>query len=450
RSEGAAARAAKEAEAVSLAAEGELRAEERYRKIAGELFLARARPRIERIAGWSNAGSGWSDERVGEALARAVSALEKLAASPTDDGAHLEAREAVRDAYELACDRYYDLARERLRELESKAASDEYPAGEGPVVLNATKSVDADGDELVYSFDYGDGEKTEESPAPVARHAYKAAGTYAVKLTVSDGLPKQTFNVAPPPAKDSAVLRLETAAGTELELNWPLPTNAVEGSAKLKWDFGGGDVRAEPSVKHTYAKPGRYTLRVEAKYDIEEEERGETEAARRAAAEAEPALANVRKRLEKRLKAVEDLASKAEERAAALLKVLGRIKASFPKEAAVAREERAILEKHTKRIAAIKEWAAGEGRDAALLRGRIELFGADQAAAEAQAEAGRAKKVRKTRRQVAKVYWTVEPAHAHEIEKSVKITDAAPDIPPPWTYEPKGAGKKDAGEGGER
>jgi hypothetical protein len=263
RSEGAAARAAKEAEAVSLAAEGELRAEERYRKIAGELFLARARPRIERIAGWSNAGSGWSDERVGEALARAVSALEKLAASPTDDGAHLEAREAVRDAYELACDRYYDLARDSRRELESKAASDEYPAGESPVVMNATKSVDADGDELVYSFAYRDGEKAEESPAPVARHAYKAAGTYAVKLTVSDGLPKQTFNVAPPPAKDSAVLRLETAAGTELELNWPLPTNAVEGSAKLKWDFGGKDVRTEQSAKHVYTKPGHYTLQVE-------------------------------------------------------------------------------------------------------------------------------------------------------------------------------------------
>ncbi len=449
RCEAAAARAAKEAEAVSLAAEGELRAEERYRKIAGELFLARARPLTKRIAGWSNAGSGWSDERVGEALARAKVTLDGLAASPTDEGAQGEAREAVQDAYELACDRYYDLVRERLRELESKAAADEYPAGESPVILNATKSIDADGDELVYSFDYGDGEKAEEGPAPVARHAYKAAGTYAVKLTVTDRLPRQTFNVAPPPAKDSAVLRLETAAGTELELNWPLPTNAINASARLKWDFGAGDVRTERNVKHVYGEPGRHTLRVEAEYDTEEEG-GEREAARRAAAEVEPALARVRKRLEKRLKAVEDLASKTEERSAALLKILGRIKASFPEEAAVAREERAILDRHEKRVTGIKEWAAGEGRDAALLRGRIELFGADEAAVEARKEAGSGKKVRRTHRKITKVYWTVEPAHAHEIEKSVKITKAAPDIPPPWSFKPGAAGKKGTAEEGAR
>ena len=434
----AASRASKEAEAVERSAEEQLKAEERYRKIEGAVFLARTRPLIERIASWSE--TEWADENVGEAVARARGALESLAASAADHDAYTEAREAAGEAYELAHDRYYDLARKRLRKLKKLAATDQYPAGDGALVFNATKAIDADGDELLYTWDFGDARKEEDSPSPVTRHAYGEPGVYTVTLEVSDKQENQTFSVAPPPAKDSAVLRLETTAGTELELNWPLPSNAVEGTAEFEWDFGGDDQRTEQNAEHVYEEPGHHSLRVEAEYQVEEEEREETGGGHRGSAEAAPALAYVRARLGERLGAVEDMAAKVEDSAAALLQLLGEMQASFPEDAAVARDEREILGREAERTREVREWADTQGRETALLRGRVELLGAEaESAAEGREGAGGGKRVTKTRRQVAKIYWTVEPEYAHEMVKKITVTDAEAGIPPPWTYEPEGA-----------
>jgi hypothetical protein len=438
----AASRASKEAEAVARCAEEQLRAEKRYIGIEGAVFLARSRPLVKRIADWSE--TEWGDKSVGEAAALARGALEELAASPADRDAYAVARKAVGEAYELAHDRYCDLARERLRKLRKLAASDQYPAGDGPLVFNAAKALDADGDELLHTWDFGDESGLQSGPSPMARHAFGEPGEYAVTLSVSDKRGSQTFNVAPPPAKDSAVFRLETTAGTELELNWPLPSNAVERTAEFRWDFGGDDQRAEQSAKHVYEKPGRHTLRVEAKYQVEEEEREEAGEGPLGSAEAEPALAYVRAHLGERLRAVEDLAAKVEDDAATLLELLGKMRASFPEDAAVARDERELLRRDAERTREVLKWADDQGRGTALLRGRVELLGAEAKPPTEAREGGRGgKRVTKTRRQVAKVYWTVEPEYAHKIEKKITVAEAEADIPPPWTYEPE-----DAREGG--
>jgi len=52
------------------------------------------------------------------------------------------------------------------------------------ITFDAGRSVDADGDALIYSWDFGDGST---ATGPVAVHTYAEGGTYPVVLTVNDG-----------------------------------------------------------------------------------------------------------------------------------------------------------------------------------------------------------------------------------------------------------------------
>src|SRR5204863_83456 len=52
------------------------------------------------------------------------------------------------------------------------------------ITFDGTRSVDADGDALVYSWDFGDGQT---GTGPMVTHTYAGGGTYPVVLLVNDG-----------------------------------------------------------------------------------------------------------------------------------------------------------------------------------------------------------------------------------------------------------------------
>jgi len=116
-----------------------------------------------------------------------------------------------------------------------------------------------------YEWDFGDG-KTGTGPSPA--HAYATSGTYEIKLRVTsdqgavDELTKQVTLFNDPPV---AALAAPTSADT----NTPVSFSAAGSSdsngtiTERLWDFGDG---SEPAggdqVRHTYSKPGTYTVRL--------------------------------------------------------------------------------------------------------------------------------------------------------------------------------------------
>jgi outer membrane protein OmpA-like peptidoglycan-associated protein len=55
------------------------------------------------------------------------------------------------------------------------------------LTFSAEGSSDPDGDQLTYTWDFGDGTPTASTPTPSTTHRYAQIGNYPVRLTVSDG-----------------------------------------------------------------------------------------------------------------------------------------------------------------------------------------------------------------------------------------------------------------------
>jgi hypothetical protein len=414
----------------------------RLRAIRGAVLAARSKPLVERLRRWA---AKMERARLGEAASRAGEALDALEEAATSEPAYLRALETTREAYELVCEEYYELARARLRRLESMAEEDRFPALGTPLAFDASRSLDADGDGLLYSWDFGEGRPSGEAgPSPRAVHEFDSAGVRTVKLTVTDKQERRTVSIAPPPADDSAIWRLETAAGTGIDFTWPLPARTVAGSAEFVWSFGDekdGEAEStkEPTAKHVYSVPGNYVMRVEAAYMIRVEEDASGLAADRESLRVEEALAHVRARLAKRLPAVEKLAGDIEELAGQVAALLEGVSSTLPEE--VAGEELAVVKGQEERIRSLASWARKQSADAAFLRATVEVFGAEAPSPEVgptAAETGPKKTTRQLSK-IAKIFWTVEPEHTDTASRTIEILDPQPDLPTPWTYEPESA-----------
>ncbi len=73
----------------------------------------------------------------------------------------------------------------------------EAPGGWQPgmeLIFDASESSDPDGDDLTYSWDWGDGEMTGSSPEPVTTHVFIEAGTFEVRVTVTDSAGWETIS----------------------------------------------------------------------------------------------------------------------------------------------------------------------------------------------------------------------------------------------------------------
>jgi PKD repeat protein len=111
-------------------------------------------------------------------------------------------------------------------------------------------------------WDFGDGE-TSTASRPV--HAYIAAGTYSVTLTVTnaEGSASTTqtdlVTVAPnPPLLNARFTADQTAGGAPLAVQFT--DQSVGGATSWAWDFGDGSVSAAQNPAHVYAANGKYTV----------------------------------------------------------------------------------------------------------------------------------------------------------------------------------------------
>ena len=146
-----------------------------------------------------------------------------------------------------------------------------------PAQFSGDASSDADGSVTSWHWEYGDG-RTGEGPDPI--HTYEAAGTYVVRLTVTDddGATASVENgaVLIGDAPPSAGFAVENSLGAGTMAAWFVDTTVVANPTSIVhvgWDFGDGVYRAGgPSSDgvyvHIYALPGHYvvTLYVIDKY----------------------------------------------------------------------------------------------------------------------------------------------------------------------------------------
>ena len=136
--------------------------------------------------------------------------------------------------------------------------------------FDGSAAADADGDALIYSWDFGDG----TPPAGGARvtHTYVDGGTYPVVLTVDDGtgLRNARANVAVtvkidrPPVADAGGNR-EACGGDVIVFDGSRSRDPEGGLLRYHWDFGDGTTSDIVNPTKTYTRGAVYpvTLTVE-------------------------------------------------------------------------------------------------------------------------------------------------------------------------------------------
>ncbi|MDM7926003.1 MAG: PKD domain-containing protein [bacterium] len=138
-------------------------------------------------------------------------------------------------------------------------------AGEN-TLFDASRSHDADGDLLLFEWDFGDGSR---GAGATAEHTFRAGGLYRVLLTVADnsGLPCSESAAA-------AVIRVIDAPVAHAGPDQTVCANqsvVFDGSASnggsrpiqgYEWDFGDGGQGGGVHPAHAYTRPGLYTVRL--------------------------------------------------------------------------------------------------------------------------------------------------------------------------------------------
>ncbi|GAB4309183.1 MAG: hypothetical protein Kow0097_10130 [Candidatus Bipolaricaulota bacterium] len=126
-----------------------------------------------------------------------------------------------------------------------------------------------------YAWDFGDGATSaEEKP----KHTYAAAGTFTVKLTVTNkigekGSVEKAITVAeavdlPPTVTALTASPANPEVGVEVTFTATATAPAGDPVTGWAWEFGDDETSTSPSpVRHTYATSGVYTVRVRAKND---------------------------------------------------------------------------------------------------------------------------------------------------------------------------------------
>lgn len=133
------------------------------------------------------------------------------------------------------------------------------------ISVNARGSSDADGDTLIYTWDFGDG-----SPAVIGgqvSHVYDKSGVYPVTLRVNDGT-----GLSNATAVDTTVVTIKTrpvamaGANRDVCSGQPILFDASDsvdpdgGLLLYSWDFGDGEGSDLVNPTKTYEQPGAYPV----------------------------------------------------------------------------------------------------------------------------------------------------------------------------------------------
>ena len=140
----------------------------------------------------------------------------------------------------------------------------------GPAPLDVSATVtgsDTDADVLTYTLDFGDGTSVASGSLPAAptAHRYDRAGTYTVRLGVSDG---HATTVETTTVTVWSSEPLQAVAGDDVSVTVGVPVT-FDGSASrpqlgiggYTWDFGDGSPSVDGArATHAFAEPGTYTV----------------------------------------------------------------------------------------------------------------------------------------------------------------------------------------------
>lgn len=172
------------------------------------------------------------------------------------------------------------LTPERIRGHHALGTSGSAPANVAPTAaftadstnlqasFDASGSVDPDGSIASYTWDFGDG--TPAGSAVRTTHAYAGAGSYTVRLTVTDNAgasatTQRVLTVTGPPPPNQPPTASFTQQVTDRRISVDASGSAdPDGSiSSYAWDFGDG-TPPESGVRtaHTYAAAGSYTVRL--------------------------------------------------------------------------------------------------------------------------------------------------------------------------------------------
>jgi PKD repeat protein len=135
--------------------------------------------------------------------------------------------------------------------------------------LNAS---DPDGDALTYSLDFGDGSSVQKGslPASPIAHEYTQAGSYTIRLGVSDGeqTTVRTTNIdvgLSEPLSAAAGDDVQGVVGQQFSLDGSASRPLI-GIDSYTWNFGDGSPTVSGSqVKHAFSQPGTYTVSLTVK-----------------------------------------------------------------------------------------------------------------------------------------------------------------------------------------
>jgi PKD repeat protein len=143
-------------------------------------------------------------------------------------------------------------------------SADPNPAQAGQIVSFSGSGADPEGGALTYSWSFGDGTGATGQTAP---HAYAAAGTYSVTLTVKDpqgatatASVSVTVNVSPHAPPTAAIVSVgPNPAQVGQSVTFSGSGRDPDGGAvSFAWRFGDGTVGSGQHVSHIYASPGTY------------------------------------------------------------------------------------------------------------------------------------------------------------------------------------------------
>lgn len=129
------------------------------------------------------------------------------------------------------------------------------------LAVDASASSDPDADSLTYAWDFDDGAT---ASGLTASRAYAAAGSYTVRLVVTDAWGRsattsQTIVANRAPTADGSV----SASGLSLAVDGGASTDPDGQALSYTWDWGDGSAAGSGAVaSHAYAAAGTYTVRL--------------------------------------------------------------------------------------------------------------------------------------------------------------------------------------------
>jgi len=132
------------------------------------------------------------------------------------------------------------------------------------VKFNGTKSADPDGDKLIYTWDFGDGNTASGNNV---KHSYLTGGLYKATLFVDDGKNSDCsgstkmhyVNVNTPPTAEAGP-DLLICVKDKVDFDATASYDPDNDNLTYSWDFGDGTTARGPKASHTYRGIGIYKV----------------------------------------------------------------------------------------------------------------------------------------------------------------------------------------------